>query len=99
MYSERLRSEREKLGMTQKEFAEAVGVTEMTQNNYERGKRKPDIEYLNKAAELGLDINYIVTGKRQGVLQVDENTSKEHLGILLEKLNEVIQTIAGLLRK
>lgn len=57
--------ERERLGLKAKEIAEFAGVTTSTQSNYENGKRHPDTQYLKKLAELGFDLNFVVTGKRQ----------------------------------
>ena len=59
---ERLRLERESLGMTQDVFAEKVGVTRNTQVNYESGKRSPSADYLERAYALGVDITYVITG-------------------------------------
>ena len=59
---ERLRLERESLGMTQDVFAEKVGVTRNTQGSYESGKRTPSADYLERAYALGVDITYVITG-------------------------------------
>ncbi|MBR0573713.1 MULTISPECIES: helix-turn-helix domain-containing protein [Pasteurellaceae] len=63
MFSERLKIERTRLGLKQTEFAEYCGVKSIAQSNYERGNRKPDSDYLQKAYELGVDIQYLITGK------------------------------------
>jgi transcriptional regulator with XRE-family HTH domain len=60
----RLKSERERLGYKLNEFAELVGTTRQTQSKYEKLERKPDSEYLEKAAELGVDVFYVLTGTR-----------------------------------
>jgi transcriptional regulator with XRE-family HTH domain len=61
----RLREERERIGFAkQKAFADQVGVTRESQGNYERGSRSPDADYLSKAAALGVDVQYVVTGYR-----------------------------------
>ncbi|WP_228218545.1 helix-turn-helix domain-containing protein, partial [Aromatoleum toluclasticum] len=41
------------------------GVTPQAQRRYEKGERTPDGEYLSAFAELGADVHYILTGKRQ----------------------------------
>lgn len=43
-----LKTARELCGMTQKEAAEQIGVTQDTLGNYERGKTYPDIPVLRK---------------------------------------------------
>lgn len=63
---ERLRTEREALGMSQEVFAEQCGVGARSQRNYESGERLPDAAYLAAAATAGADVRYIVTGKRDG---------------------------------
>ena len=46
-FGQRLKNERERLGLTQKELAEAVSISYVTQSNYETGKRKPDTREEN----------------------------------------------------
>lgn len=60
----RLRQERERLCLSQSLFAGKVGVSRMTQVNYESGKRSPDALYLSAASESGVDVGYVVTGIR-----------------------------------
>lgn len=61
---DRLRIEREALGLTQSQFAELGGVKKNAQINYEAGKRSPDLAYLAAVAEHGVDALYVVTGQR-----------------------------------
>ena len=63
-FSDRLRAERERLGLTQSAFGEACGVGKNSQINYETEKRSPDAAYLMAAAELGVDVLYVLTGER-----------------------------------
>lgn len=62
----RLKRERERLGLTQQQFAELVGISRMTQGNYESGKRNPDARYLSHVSSAGVDVLYLATGKRHG---------------------------------
>jgi len=62
----RLKDEREKLGFNQTDFAAIGGVGRKSQFNYEEGERNPDAVYLAAIAAAGADIQYIVTGERQG---------------------------------
>ena len=64
-YGEKLREERERTGLSQTEFGEAMGVTKKTQGLYERGEREPDGSYLQAAAAAGCDVLYILTGRRE----------------------------------
>lgn len=61
---DRLREVREEMGFSQAEFAEIAGVMRNSQGFYERGKRTPDTEYLEKIAAAGADIIYVLTGIR-----------------------------------
>lgn len=59
-----LRACRYNTGMSQKEFAAAIGVTFNTVSNWERGKTEPTVSQLRKIAETsGIPFEYIITGK------------------------------------
>ena len=58
----RLRAGRERLGMSQAEFAAACKVHRRTQVNYELDRRRPNAAYLDAIDELGLDSVYVVSG-------------------------------------
>lgn len=62
-YSERLKTIREEREMNQTAFAAIGGVGKSAQINYEKGERKPDIEYLANIAKIGCDVQYIITGE------------------------------------
>ena len=58
--AERLRYERERLGLTQFQMAAACGAHRQTQVNYERGGPAPKGAYLARAAAVGVDIEYLM---------------------------------------
>jgi transcriptional regulator with XRE-family HTH domain len=60
----RLLSERERKGLSQMRMCEITGVSRKTQFTYETGARLPDASYLAAADAAGLDLLYIVTGRR-----------------------------------
>lgn len=62
--SERLKSERERLGMSQTEFGEIAGVKRNAQMNYENGMRSPTADYLAAVSAVGVDVGYVITGHR-----------------------------------
>lgn len=64
--SDRLREERERLGLNQVEFGSIGGVKKLAQINYEKGERHPDSAYLAAIAAAGADVLYILTGQRSG---------------------------------
>ncbi|OXI95174.1 MULTISPECIES: helix-turn-helix domain-containing protein [Burkholderia] len=59
----RLKQERRRLQMNQAEFGEAGGVRKQAQSNYEQGSRIPDANYLTRLAEIGVDVQYLLTGR------------------------------------
>ncbi|SDA63167.1 Zn-dependent peptidase ImmA, M78 family [Butyrivibrio sp. INlla18] len=57
MFEKNLKYYRLKKNMSMKDLADAVGVTSMAISNYESGKRQPEIEIINKMAEvLGIKV-------------------------------------------
>jgi transcriptional regulator with XRE-family HTH domain len=64
---ERLRSERERLGLSQALFGQLGGVKANAQGKYEKGERVPDALYLQAIAQNQVDIFYVVTGQRLGL--------------------------------
>lgn len=63
-YGARLREERERLGLSQAEFAALGGVARRAQIRYESDERVPDLGYLSGLARAGVDVPYVVGGER-----------------------------------
>ena len=78
MISERLKTERDGLGLSQQALADRLGISLRSQQNYEKGDRSPDAAYLAALAAAGADVLYILTGQRDGpapvVLSAEEQT-------------------------
>lgn len=71
-FGRRLFEERHRLQLSQAELALAIGVSERSIGNYERGQRSPDAEQLVRLVEQGMDVYYVLTGKRaSGRLDLD----------------------------
>lgn len=81
---ERLKEERNRLGLSQARIGDIAGVTKNSQINYEANKRSPDSAYLAKIAEIGADVNYILTGIRA------RNQSLQGMSISPEKLEILV---------
>lgn len=60
---DRLRQERERLGLSQEKLAHLVGVSRVTQNNYEQGVREPGIGYLSSVGQKGCDLRFLLFGE------------------------------------
>ncbi|MGC9368668.1 MAG: XRE family transcriptional regulator [Paracoccaceae bacterium] len=65
---DRLRSERERLGLSQAAFAALAGASKPSQVRYEKGERYPDGLYFQRIASKGADVLFILTGEKNPVL-------------------------------
>lgn len=63
-FGQRLREERLRTGRSQVEFAEWGGASENSQTAYEKGRTPPTVAYLLRLGEQGVDIGYVLTGRR-----------------------------------
>ncbi|MCF3193530.1 MULTISPECIES: helix-turn-helix domain-containing protein [Pseudomonas] len=63
-YGERLKNERLRLKLTQAQLADAGGVGRHAQSCYERDITQPRADYLAAITLLGIDVLFIITGKR-----------------------------------
>lgn len=61
-------------GLAQQDFAEKMGVSVVTQRNYEKGLRKPTFDYLQKLHAAGYDVYYLLTGEMRGEI-LDPDTA------------------------
>lgn len=60
-FSEHLKALREAIGITQGEFAEALGVARATLSYYENGSRLPDIDFLDTVHfKTGCSLDYLM---------------------------------------
>lgn len=61
MFKNKLREARKAAGLTQKEVANAIGVTESAYCGYETGKRQPDVAKIKQIADvLGTTGNFLL---------------------------------------
>lgn len=61
---ERLREERERLGLNQTDFGTLLGVSRGTQKNYELGSNTLDLRYVASLVEHNVDAGYVLSGHR-----------------------------------
>ncbi|MFY3955503.1 helix-turn-helix domain-containing protein [Achromobacter xylosoxidans] len=66
----RLKDERERLGMTQQDFAALGGASKRSQIEWEKGGQVPNAEFLAALDARGVDVLYVVTGRRDETNQV-----------------------------
>ncbi len=70
-FADRLRQERERLGLTQDKFGHAVDVSRVTQSNYEQGVREPGITYLSALGRAGCDLRFLLFGEKVDAQYLD----------------------------
>lgn len=75
-FSDRLRSERKRLGLNQADFASLGGVATPSQVRYETGSNSPKLDYLARLAVNGVDVLYVLTAERNAAAAVDPNASE-----------------------
>lgn len=64
MIGERLREERERLGLTQPAFAAAAGAAKRTLIEWEKGATSPSAVQLAALSTIDVDVLYVLTGQR-----------------------------------
>lgn len=84
---QRLRIERERLGKSQRAFAELIGISKNSQLAYESGSSPITLDYLARSAEHGLDVGYVATGRRED--------TDEPIRIIAEELRQRISERIG----
>jgi len=72
---ERLREERERLGWSQTTLAEYGATNLRTVGAWERGETSPNGVRLMKLAAAGVDVVYVLTGRRAAALLSPEETA------------------------
>lgn len=63
-FGARLGEERRRLGLKQAEFAALVGTDVPKQSLYENDKRELRADYLARLPDAGVDVVYVLTGRR-----------------------------------
>lgn len=89
----RLKEERTRLGLSQEAFGKHGGVGKGAQINYESDSRSPDCDYLAGIDSIGVDVLYVVVGKRR-IDMAQTDTERE---LLQSAIDYVMQTKAGAL--
>lgn len=64
LLGERLRAERDRLGLNQSDFAALGGASKRSQIDWEKGVLVPNAEFLALVARHGVDVLFVLTGAR-----------------------------------
>lgn len=63
MFGERLQSVRKKMQLSQEDISTQIGISYRAYSSYERGDRKPPIDFLEKLAiQFNINLNYLIAG-------------------------------------
>lgn len=81
----RLREERERLQLSQEQLAAIAGTNRITPSRYEGGTHLPTIGFLAAVAEAGVDVEYVLGGKRNVVaLSADDAALLGHAAAIVD---------------
>ncbi|WP_372502356.1 helix-turn-helix transcriptional regulator [Tistrella mobilis] len=83
-FGERLKAERARIGVNQKEMAARLGVSLNTYGRYERGLRSPELRALERLASMGIDVHWLLTGERVERQQVPAEVDPQLMGMIVD---------------
>ena len=98
-FGARLKEERKRLGLKQAEFADLVGTDVPKQSLYENGHRSLRAGYLARIEPTGVDLLYVLTGRRSEGVRLGDNASAflaYYLGLPAELREPVDRLVAEL---
>jgi transcriptional regulator with XRE-family HTH domain len=95
-FGTRLREERKRLGLKQAEFASLVGTDVPKQSLYENDRRQLRAAYLSRVAAAGVDVAYVLTGRRTAGPWLDERAA-QFLSACLDLPTELQEALARLM--
>ncbi len=81
--------------MSQEAFAKAGGLRRTTLYQYEHGDRRPSLDYLLNWARVGLDLHFVMTGKRMIRPVSDIRLSEQELARIFSLVNTYARDSRG----
>lgn len=101
-FEQRLEATRLHFGLSLRAMGKHLGLGKSTWHQYERGQREPSMQALVKLAELGINVNWLLTGEGQMFANVERReTVTEHpshteaISELVKRLNQLLETPDG----
>lgn len=87
MISNRIQEIRKKLHLSQEEISTQIGISYRAYTSYERGDRKPSIEFLNKMFnQFNVNLNYLISGKGEMFNKIEPSDDE-----LTDKIRKVLR--------
>ncbi len=81
----RLKKERERLGLSQAEFAKMLGIHRNTLVRYENGIREPDSGFIARAGDSGVDVGYLMSGRKTDAISMHRLGTIRVLPLIAER--------------
>lgn len=93
----RLKEERERLGLSQAEFAKMMGLHRNTVVRYESGDREPDSGFLARVGDIGVDPGYLLYGRKTDPISMYSLGTARVLPLIAERAGLCSKTLLDLL--
>lgn len=97
-FGERLRSERERLGYTELQIAQLLGVPLQTYQKYEEGQEDPGIFRRPRLNDCGFDILFIITSERHNPIEEENELLARFRELSNRGRNSIFMTLDALER-
>ena len=97
-FGERLRTERERLGYTELQIAQLLGVPLQTYQKYEEGQEDPGIFRLPRLNDCGFDILFIITSERHNPIEEENELLARFRELSNRGRNSIFMTLDALER-
>lgn len=97
-FGERLRTERERLGYTELQIAQLLGVPLEMYQKYEEGQEDPGIFRMPRLNDCGFDVLFIITSERHNPIEQESELLARFRGLSNRGRNSVFMTLDALER-
>ena len=97
-FGERLRTERERLGYTELQIAQLLGVPFQTYQKYEEGQEDPGILRMPRLNDCGFDILFIITSERHNPIEEENELLARFRELSNRGRNSIFMTLDALER-
>ena len=87
MFGERLQSVRKKMQLSQEDISTQIGISYRAYSSYERGDRKPPIDFLEKlATQFNINLNYLIAGIGEMFIPPKFEQAQKELALEIRKV-------------
>lgn len=97
-FGERLRTERERLGYTELQIAQLLGVPLEMYQKYEEGQEDPGISRMPRLNDCGFDVLFIITSERHNPIEQESELLARFRELSNRGRNSVFMTLDALER-